>query len=89
MSELVEMFPVMVGKYGAERSYVPWSIVAPHEQQAQRNHSQTLKRLAERGGLAPCELAAVLEDRNWHRMDLQDAWRVIWRVTIQLAAGEE
>jgi hypothetical protein len=39
-------------------------LVAPHEEQAQRNHDQTLQRLAERGGLSPAELLAVLQDRG-------------------------
>jgi hypothetical protein len=47
---------------------VPWSLIAPHEAQAQRNHSQSLERLAERGGLGSCEAVAVLEDRRWCRM---------------------
>lgn len=44
-------------------AYVAFSIVEPHETQAWRNHSQTLTRLSERGGLDPAELVAVLEDR--------------------------
>lgn len=40
-------------------------MITPHEDQAQRNHSQTLKRLAERGGLCPEEMLAVLEDRDY------------------------
>ena len=44
---------------------VPWDLVAPHERQALRNHDQTLERLAERGGLSPAELLAVLEDLAW------------------------
>lgn len=51
---------------------VPWEMVSPHEKQADENHSQTLARLAERGGLAPCELIAVLEDRDWRRMTLAE-----------------
>lgn len=43
---------------------VPWEMVAPHEVQAKRNHDQTLKRLAQRGGLAPEELVAVLDGRG-------------------------
>lgn len=43
---------------------VPWGFVAPHERQAQTNHSQSLARLNERGGLSPAELVAVLEDRR-------------------------
>lgn len=48
---------------------VPWSLIAPHERQAQKNHDQTLERLAERGGLDPSEMVAVIEDRPWHQMD--------------------
>ena len=47
---------------------VPWSIVEPHEAQALHFHSQTLKRLDERGGLAPCELAAVLLDTDYYKL---------------------
>ncbi len=48
---------------------IPWDIIASHEHQAQENHGQTLKRLAERGGLGVSEAVAILEDRPWHRMD--------------------
>ena len=41
-----------------------WSIIGPHERQAQINHDQTLQRLAERGGLSPAEALAVLENRS-------------------------
>lgn len=42
-------FPIM----GAPA--IPWSMIEPCEKQAQLNHDQSLERLAERGGLAPCE----------------------------------
>jgi hypothetical protein len=57
------LFPIQGGPA------IPWSVIAPHELQAQRNHDQSLQRLAERGGLSPCEAVAVLEGRAWHRMD--------------------
>lgn len=47
---------------------IPWAVIAPHERQADRNHGQTLKQLASRGGLSACEAVAVLEDRDWTRM---------------------
>ncbi len=47
---------------------IPWQLVQPHEAQAQTNHGQSLSRLAERGGLAPSEAVAVLEDRQWQPM---------------------
>lgn len=43
----------------------PMDLIRPHEDQARRNHGQTLERLRERGGLAPSELLAILEDRPW------------------------
>lgn len=80
----MEMFPIMLrgDRYDdstvtvarkAGTPYVavclPFEMILPHEQQAQRNHSQSLKLLASRGGLSACEALAVLEDRPWRRMD--------------------
>jgi len=66
MSAGERQFPLMVTEHeralGAPTS-VPWSLVKPHELQAHVNHEQTLERIAARGGLAPFELVAVLEDR--------------------------
>lgn len=45
---------------------LPWPMVEAHEKQAQKNHSQSVTRLAERGGLSPCEACAVLEDRDYY-----------------------
>lgn len=42
-------------------------MVILNEQQAQRNHGQSLKRLAERGGLSPDEALAIVERRDWKR----------------------
>lgn len=36
-----------------------------NEQHAQRNHGQSLQRLAERGGLSPDEALAIVERRAW------------------------
>jgi hypothetical protein len=44
---------------------VPWGLLGPHWRQAERNHGQSLERLAQRGGLAPCEALAVIEGRSW------------------------
>lgn len=51
------------------RAKLPWAAFAPHEEQALRNHDQTLQMLARRGGLSWCEACAVLEDRPYHKMD--------------------
>jgi len=47
---------------------IPWAMLEPHEDQAIKNHSQSLNRLAERGGLSTHEALAVLEDRPWRNM---------------------
>jgi len=44
---------------------VPWHRIAPYEQQARKNHDQTLERLAERGGLDPFEILAVVSGFRW------------------------
>lgn len=55
------MFPIMGGPK------IPWSLIAPYEDQALRNHSQSLKRLAERGGLSMCEAMAVMSSASWEK----------------------
>lgn len=70
MSEAVKMFPILRGQP------IPWEVIEPFDHQAQSNHcGQTLKRLAERGGLGPCEAVAVLEERPWKEMDQEAAKR--------------
>lgn len=46
---------------------VPWSFVEPHRAQAKRNHDQTLERLAQRGGLSPAEIVALVTGRPLRR----------------------
>jgi len=70
-----DRFPLQTAE-GKPKS-VPWVMVAPHEKQAQANHSQSLKRLAERHGLDPQELWCVVHDRPWDRRatpEQCDAW---------------
>lgn len=47
------------GKKGPD---IPWEMIASHEKQADRNHGQTLRGLASRGGLCAIEMLAVLTD---------------------------
>lgn len=43
---------------------IPWAMIEPHAERAAANHgSQSLERLAERGGLDAGEIVAIL--RNW------------------------
>lgn len=66
-------FPIMLHnrhKYPRCPRSVPWGFVAPHEDQALINHSQTLERLAERSGLDPLELLCVLDGKHWSELGL-------------------
>lgn len=42
---------------------IPWDAIAPHEHQAILNHSQSLRRLDERGGLGVYEAFWVMAGR--------------------------
>jgi hypothetical protein len=42
-------------------------------EQAVKNHSQTLNRLAERGGVSPDEAVALMEERRWESMSRAEA----------------
>jgi len=78
--EGVEMkrFPVLLTHWERDQyedcpESIPWELIEPHEWQARRNHYQSLERLAERGGLSPDELVAVMEGRGWRPMTMRDA----------------
>jgi hypothetical protein len=61
--------------------WVPWALVEPHEPQAWVNHGQTLRRLAERGGLGPDELWCVMHRKHWReRPTLAEA--IAWVRTL-------
>lgn len=51
--------------------FIRWDVL--DEGWAQKIHGQTLTRLAERGGLSPCEALANIERREWHRMNYYEA----------------
>ena len=60
------MFPILEPR---GRRWIPWSLLAPHEKQAQLNHAKTLEQLVDRdGGLCPSEAIAIIEDRKWAYM---------------------
>lgn len=46
---------------------IPWAVITPHDRQAQANHGQTLKRLAQRGGLDVVEAVVILLDKPFPR----------------------
>ncbi|MEG3086203.1 hypothetical protein [Sphingomonas sp. PB4P5] len=47
------------------------------ENAAERNHRQSLARLAERGGLEWSEAAAIIEMRPWFNMDQTAAEQIV------------
>jgi hypothetical protein len=57
----MQRFPILGSKYIKD---IPWAAIEKHEKQALLNHSQTLKRLAQRGGLSPAEAIAVLTNSH-------------------------
>lgn len=67
--------------YPDARRSVPWVWVAPHAAQAKRNHDQSIERLAERGGLGPNELHALVHGRNLRHLlprDEAERWLAQW-----------
>lgn len=59
-------FPILTsGRIGRDKPTIPRAAIAPHEAQAQRNHGQSLKRLAERGGLCWSEAWGVMKGVSW------------------------
>lgn len=63
-------FPIMHGK---NITSIPWGVIAPHEEQAKRNHQQSLDELASRGGLDCYEAVCVLTDRRWRDVPMKGA----------------
>lgn len=79
---MLKMMPVMERQNTV--AYFPWELFTDaDEKQAMSNHSQTLTRLAQRGGLAICELVAVLQHRDWRAMELGDGWVALWAIAQQ------
>lgn len=77
----MELFPIMADQGRVE--YIPFSVIEGHEAQAMRNHGQTLKRLAERGGLDYVETLAVLEDRHYTKMENKTAKAKVLQIINQ------
>lgn len=67
MSKENDKFPVLYSgrrpKKDGFPDYVKWSELS--EEQAQKNHAQSLTRLAERGGLSPSEIVGNVEGIGW------------------------
>ena len=50
---------------------IPTHLLAPYEKQALRNHSQSLQRLAERGGMAACEILGIVRGLSWGELKVR------------------
>lgn len=59
-----KLFPIMLIEKENKKEYIPWEVVAPHENQAMINHGQSLETLSRRGGLSYREMYAVLKDQK-------------------------
>lgn len=57
-------FPIMLRdkNNNPTRAAISWEVAELLRRRAERNHHQTLERLAERGGLSPFEAACALAD---------------------------
>jgi hypothetical protein len=86
------IMPLVHGRDVSRITPIPWDIILPHERQAQKNHYQSLERLAERGGLGLDEAIAILEDRPWHKMDeivaLERLSEIIRKATADLPQSD-
>lgn len=73
MRSALDRFPILLDsdtrrKHPHWPVSIPWDLIAPHETQAVKNHAQSLRRLAERGGLSPAEMYVVITDQNLRRV---------------------
>lgn len=80
----MKLFPIMA-EYGGRikektTDFIPYEVIAYHENQALKNHYQTLQRLTERGGLSYDEVLAVLEDRNYSRVEQRIAKEKVFNI---------
>lgn len=72
------LFPLVVARdrglaFPEAPTALPWSLVAAHEKQALINHGRSIVELADSGGIDWSEMVAVLEDRPWHWMSVNEA----------------
>lgn len=86
MSKEDNKFTVLHSKREANEGmpdFVKWSELS--EEWAQKNHGQTLERLAERGGLSPREIAANVKGKQFREI-LGTTWAAIKILVNEIAA---
>ena len=62
------MYPIQRGPS------VPWEVMIPHEAMSQKNHGQSIQRIAERGGFSPCEAWAVVNGYKWTGLEGKEVY---------------
>lgn len=85
-------FPIL---FGDQRSIwpdlpdsIPSELIEAHERQAYANHGQAIDTLAQRGGLSPYELLAVLLDQVFWRCALPEPTTVSKKLKEMIAEFE-
>lgn len=53
---------------GTNIKSIPMALLQPYEEQALRNHNQSLQRLAERGGMDSCEILGIVRGLRWSQL---------------------
>jgi len=85
-------FPVLLGRqrsvWAGVPDSIPWNAVSAHEHQVRANHGQSLEILAQRGGLSPYELLAVLMDQPFWRCNLPEPATVIRKLKQKIESFE-
>ncbi len=82
-------FPLLMERRAANKHLapraIPWAMIAPHAEQAHLNHSQSLERLAVRGGLSCQEALAILDGLDWDERAYQTDEAAIEELRRRLA----
>lgn len=68
---------------------IPWELVdgAACEKQSDRNHGQTVARIAERGGYSACEALCVIAGVEYQRIDEVLAHRLLYALHVAFNRG--
>lgn len=82
----MKRFPIIMahGRAGA----VPWGFVERFRVQIERNHDQSLERLAQRGGLSFYELWCGLEGKRLVDVPKREVRETVFRPLVEAAIEE-
>lgn len=74
-----KMYPIQKGPS------VPWEVMVPHESRCQKNHGQSIKRIAERGGFSSGEAYCIVNNLDWYEMEKTIGWQEADRRWVEYA----